>query len=190
MTLLPASHLDSLIKPNLAKKLAAVESSCLPDNILTDLRVLRNNLILNRRETPLHQVKQYLQTVTHHCTVLETDPSAFANNEERDKFFSSLDLALDDIANVLKLWQESDEILADVLDKTITKRSAETRPSYAANLRPWNQFLNHNAPGVPALTAGTLAGEPVRLIPPAGLAILARWKADHQSLSGTVTTVS
>ena len=161
-----------------------------PDNILTDLRVLRNNLILNRRETPLPQVMEYLQTVTHHCTVLETDPSAFPNNEERETFCRSLGLALDDIATVLGLWQESDELLADVLEKTITKRSAETRSSYAANLQPWNQFLNHNAPGVPALTAGTQTGEPVRLIPPAGLAILARWKQDHQSLSRTVATVS
>jgi hypothetical protein len=179
-----------LTKSYLANMMAVIEPLCLPDNILTDLRMLRNNLILNRRETPLRQVMKYLQTVLQHCTVLETDPSAFENNEERETFFSSLRLALDDIATVLELWQESDEILADVLEKTIAKRSAETRPSYAANLRPWNQFLNHKAPGVPTLTAPTQSQKPVRLIPPAGLAILARWKADHQSLARTVTTVS
>jgi len=117
------------------------------------------------------------------CTELLQSTTFFDSEGQRTSFFEAVNHALQNILATLEAWADHDKLLKDVFERSEAKRSSETRASFVPNMNSWDQFLNPGAPGVQGVAADTHRNKSMRLIPPAGAAILAHWNEDIRALS-------
>lgn len=158
--------------------------------IMSDLRVLRNNLIYDYDTISPSFVKECLAQIVEECNKLRTMPRAFQDEQAGCKFFDAVRRGLGDIVDILKLYENHNEQCARVFEQAESRKAAETRPSFRPDLTPWEQFLNYGAPGLPLPTTAGHDQENLRVLPPAGTAILSNWRNRTQILRRNMNMVS
>lgn len=120
------------------------------------------------------------------CTELLQSTTSFDSQDQRTSFFEAVNHALQTILATLEVWDDHDKLLKNVYERAEAQRSSETRSSFVPDLNSWDQFLNPGAPGVQSMATDTHGNKSMRLIPPAGAAILTRWNEDIYAVS-TIT---
>lgn len=151
---------------------------------MADFVAIRDDYLLGPKWM-LGDASVCLKEMLRQCERLEQNPGLFAEECMRIQFFASVRRYCRQIVFAMKFVRRK----SMMIDRIVRRRESESRPSYLPSLKPWNQFLDNEAPGCgsgASLTADTSAAQ---IIPIGGVKLLTKWKTEYGKLRTDIETV-
>ena len=168
------------------------------EKLLGDMEVVRDSLVMqvHRKseadfETTLQSAEKILNAATVKVDSLVSSGSDLANDQLGKSFLFEVHQLTSQMLKAHKHWEDKDEYMSEIDSDINDELQEQRRPWEDPEVKPWGQFLEDGAPGVPdSYKMLSDKYSTLQIIPEQGIELIQQWEEDNRQAQGAVQSVS